>query len=254
MPTSKGLVVVQAAVFGGADVDVGGGGVEGDGDGVGGGGGGFDVGGVVDRLAQAGAAGGGNGQLVGVACGVGDRGDVGGGVVPADGHDVGVPGGLGSGVGGRHRGLIGLRGSGIHLHKRRRSGDRCRCGNRSVGNGERRGCRQSGDPGRFSVDELGCLDRVCDKGCRLLIELSLVVAPCPGECRPQRRRFARHHRCIRGGRVESDQDRTFDTIPGAALGPASVWALDMTGTAGLPAVSSRAAVSGGGVRGGCHIH
>ena len=99
----EGVDGVQAAVFGGADVDVGGGGVEGDGDGVGGGGGGFDVGGVVDGLAEAGAAGGGYGQLVGVAGRVGDRGDVGGGVVPADGQDVGVPGGLRVGVGDRHR-------------------------------------------------------------------------------------------------------------------------------------------------------
>ena len=65
--------------------------------------------------------GGGHRQLVGVAGRVGHRGDIGGGVVPADGQDVGVPGGLRPGVGDRHRRLIGLRHRGIHLHKSRRS-------------------------------------------------------------------------------------------------------------------------------------
>ena len=112
---------IQAAVLQGADVDVGRGRVEGCGHGVGSGGGGLDVRGVVDRLADPAAPRGGHRQLIGVAGRVGDRGDIGGRVVPADGQDVGVPGGLRTGVGDRHRRLIGLRRRRIHLHKSRRS-------------------------------------------------------------------------------------------------------------------------------------
>ena len=54
------------------------------------GGGRLDVLGVVDRLADAGAARGRDGKLIDVAGRIGDRGDVGGRVVPADGQDVGV--------------------------------------------------------------------------------------------------------------------------------------------------------------------
>src|SRR5207249_7410848 len=70
---------------------------EADGDGVVGS---EDVLGEVDDVRDlAGAKGGGESGGVGVASGVGDRGDGGGGVAPADRDDVEGPGGLGGGEG-----------------------------------------------------------------------------------------------------------------------------------------------------------
>ena len=182
---------IQAAVLQGADVDVGGGGVEGDGHGVGSGGGGLDVGGVVDRLADPGAPGGGHRQLVGVAGRVGDRGDIRGRVVPADGQDVGVPGGLRAGVGDRAPTTDWSAVSPPSPAqkpaetRRRRSG----CGRWIDVVCHRR--RQCGVVGHHTVDGLAALGGGRADGRCLVDERLLILAARPGQHRPQRRRVDR---------------------------------------------------------------
>ena len=73
----------------------------------------------------AGAKGGGESGGVGVASGVGDRGDGGGGVAPADRDDVEGPGGLGGGEGDGDGGRRGLGHSVVALHEGDRGGLSC---------------------------------------------------------------------------------------------------------------------------------
>ena len=90
-PTSSGFAGIEAAVFRGADVDERCRRIEYDCHGVCPRGCGLDVLGVVDRLAKAVAACRRDGNLIGVPCGILDRGDVGRRVVPPDREDIGIP-------------------------------------------------------------------------------------------------------------------------------------------------------------------
>ena len=109
---------VEAAVFRGADVDERCRHIECDCHGVCPRGRGLDVLGVVDRLAKAGAACRRDGNLIGVPCGIGDRGDVRCRVVPPDREDIGIPRHLCICVGHADLGLIGLRRGRTHLYER----------------------------------------------------------------------------------------------------------------------------------------
>ena len=91
MTDIKRICRVEAAVFRGADVDERRRRIEGDRNGVCPGGGGLDVLGVVDRLAKTVAACCRNGNLICVACGIGDCGDCRCRVLPPDREDIGIP-------------------------------------------------------------------------------------------------------------------------------------------------------------------
>ena len=98
----------EAAVLEDADIRVGGGRAKVHGDGIAVRRRAGDVLGVVDGLAEIGTTGWPHGEGVGVATGIGDGADGGGGVVPADDDHVQVTGGLGGGVGDGDRARLGL--------------------------------------------------------------------------------------------------------------------------------------------------